>query len=283
MLGTVTTAIFAYGTGFTALSSTITPASNNSYRISITGTTNTTSSVFVQIEINTLVTSVYTGDGISGVYLWGAQLEYGLTPSDYYPVSATGFPTIVNDLSPSKFVGTLVNNITYDSRNSGSLVYDNVSAHIDLPQLPSQTNQPLSVFAWVYLNALPTTSSGIWGHYGVNSSNCHFECYSTYTRIRLGDINNTTLPIMVTGAWQHVGFTSSGIDHKYYINGALITTWTGTTGTILGGESPGHFIGKSDLPRPWNGRISHTVVYNVELTALEVQQNFNALKGRHGL
>jgi hypothetical protein len=33
----------------------------------------------------------------------------------------------------------------------------------------------------------------------------------------------------------------------------------------------------------WNGRIDSTQIYNRVLSAAEVQQNFNALRGRYGI
>ena len=34
---------------------------------------------------------------------------------------------------------------------------------------------------------------------------------------------------------------------------------------------------------PFNGKISQTLAYNRALTAAEVKQNFNALRGRFGI
>jgi hypothetical protein len=176
--------------------------------------------------------------------------------------------------------------ILYDSRNSGSLVFNNLDNYVSMPELSSQTNSPLSVFAWVFLNATPVGTKGIWGYYGVNNNNCHFEINPTATRLRLGDINKSDLPMLAIGSWQFIGFTSTGTTHSYYVNGVLSATWSGTTGTILGsnGTFPSsHDIGRSDAGRVWNGRIAHVTIYNAELTAAEVLNNFNALRGRYAV
>lgn len=182
--------------------------------------------------------------------------------------------------------GTFQNTVTYDSRNSGSLVFDNNTSYVAFPELPPQTNSPLSVFAWVYLNATPTGTNGIWAHYGVNNNNIHYEINPTATRLRLGDTNKADLPMLAIGSWQFVGFTSTGSSHSYYVNGVLSTTWTGTTGTVLGGNGAfpsSHMVGRSDATRVWNGRIAHVAVYTAELTAAEVLNNYNALRGRYGV
>jgi len=185
--------------------------------------------------------------------------------------------------------GSFVNVTTpvlYDSRNSGALVFNNLDNYVAMPELPSQTNSPLSVFAWVFLNATPAVTNGIWGHYGVNNNNIHYEINPTATRLRLGDINKGDLPMLAVGSWQFVGFTSTGSSHSYYVNGVLSTTWAGTTGTILGGNGTfpsSHMIGRSDATRTWNGRIAQVAIYTAELTAAEVLNNFNALRGRYAV
>lgn len=183
--------------------------------------------------------------------------------------------------------GSLMLGPTYSESGGTGLVFDNVDDYVDAGFLPQQTDSPLSVFAWVYLNATPAAgvTNGIWGHYGLSSVNCHFETYTTYTRVRLGTSNNVSLPVLPAGVWSHVGFTSSGSNHSYYVNGTLQATWSGVTGAILGdtGSSPSHMWGRSDGLRTWNGKISMVTVNLVELTATEVDQNFQAMRGRYGV
>ena len=233
------------------------------------------------------------GQGIVIIRYLGAPKATGgtITSVDGYTVHTfanTGASTFVVAPPAVDFrsYGTFQNNVTYDSRNSGALVFDNNTSYVAFPDLPSQTNSPLSVFAWVYLNATPVGTNGIWGHYGVGNNNIHYEINPTTTRLRLGDTNKADLPMIAIGSWQFVGFTSTGSSHSYYVNGVLSTTWAGTTGTILGssGAVPSsHMIGRSDATRVWNGRIAHVAVYNAELTAAEIVNNYNALRGRYGV
>ena len=78
-----TGAVISTGTGYTAQ---IVNAGNGWYRCAVTATSSATSSVFV---VTTAISgnNSYTGDGTSGIYLWGAQLNTGqLGP--YVPTGA---------------------------------------------------------------------------------------------------------------------------------------------------------------------------------------------------
>ena len=60
------------------------------YRCSVTGTATSTKTDAFYIQIQTGTTDVsYTGDGTSGIYLWGAQLEQSATVGEYIPTTST--------------------------------------------------------------------------------------------------------------------------------------------------------------------------------------------------
>ena len=83
----------AAATNSTYLSSTITPIVNGWYRVSVTGIPNTsgTSSTFYSVRVQQ-TSGIFQGDGQSGLFLWGPQLEIGTSPTTYVATSTTGVP-----------------------------------------------------------------------------------------------------------------------------------------------------------------------------------------------
>ena len=69
----------------------ISSVGNGWYRCSIVYTSVVTGSVGHEIQIATSAASggvIYTGDGYSGIYIWGAQLEAGAFPTSYIPTTS---------------------------------------------------------------------------------------------------------------------------------------------------------------------------------------------------
>ena len=115
-LGTVVSSV-------SATSSSIVPVGNGWYRCSMGNTsTGTTGNVSIVLADGTGNPS-YTGDGTSGLYLWGAQLEAGAFPTSYIPtttaaatrsadvasITGSNFSSFYNQLEGTMFVNSTTN------------------------------------------------------------------------------------------------------------------------------------------------------------------------------
>ena len=86
---------------------------NGWYRCSLTHTATDTASAAVQLRLTdsaTTATSNYTGDGASGIYVWGAQLEQSSNVGEYVKTTGTisSAPRFDHDPTTGESLGLLV-------------------------------------------------------------------------------------------------------------------------------------------------------------------------------
>ena len=111
-------------------------------------------------------------------------------------------------------------------------------------------------------------------------------------------ILRTSNPVIVNNTWYHVVSTytyGTGSSWKIYINGVeqsvTFSSGNGNADPIQPAD-PSIYIGLGEDGRPafntgsgeeWLGKIGKVGLYHKTLTAAEVKQNFNALRGRFGI
>ena len=96
-----------------------------------------------------------------------------------------------------------------------------------------------------------------------------------------GDVACSDTTTHALNTWYHFVGTYDGSYIRFYNNGVLKNSVAGS-GTV-GGSGVNMVVGSYSGNYFMNGTISIVKIYNRTLSAAEVSQNFNALRGRYGL
>lgn len=205
--------------------------------------------------------------------------------------SYTSPQTVVKNLVPDLSDGEFIDVPTFSSSNSGFLSFVSNDG-IRFPNSTTLDVQNVSVEVWIKTNA--TSQNGFWFEKGtVNTQYSlfqeggaifwrhYFSNLSLYNQLSV-----TTSTYINTSNWYQVVGTFTSGTRRIYINGSMVAsdTQAGTLNTNAGGMSIGVYGGYSGgRGYYYNGNLSSCRVYSKELSATEVLQNFNALRGRYGV
>lgn len=214
-------------------------------------------------------------------------LDAGNTKS--YP----GTGTTWFDKSGNAYNGTLTNGPTFSSANGGSIVFDGVDDYVATTGIQAPS---FSINSWVRLNEI-NRFHGIIGRADsifsnlsyafriLNSNNLSISLSNSGTSVAPYFEITSPTPLQVS-TWYNFTVTFSKPTTTLYINGntSIVDTnfnydlYNSTSNTIIGGYTYGN--GLSYLLK---GNMGNICFYNRALSASEVQQNFNALRGRFGI
>lgn len=209
------------------------------------------------------------------------------------------------DLSRSENNGTLINGPTFSSANGGSIVFDGTN---DYGEIPFETIlndcsfefwfRATSVRAYQYMLSLRNNSvtNTFALYFDLNDTDEAGANQTMWVYWNSGGANKSTIPKTGTygdwndSTWRHYVFTRSTTvapNTLHYMNGNLVTSVTRAgTQTIQFGNGSGYKLYIAQLGSNlyhFPGQQSVIKIYNRVLSAQEIQQNYNALKGRYGL
>jgi hypothetical protein len=88
-----------FGAGFSNVSGRVDLAGNGFYRIQLTVTSNTATSIRAAFNLLSGTTSVFTGNGTDGVLIYGAQLEVGSYATSYIPTLGASVTRVADSAS----------------------------------------------------------------------------------------------------------------------------------------------------------------------------------------
>ncbi len=231
---------------------------------------------------------------VNGVTLWvdGFQLEKASSASSFNSISNTN-GTTWRDLIGNGNTGTLTNGPTYSSANGGSLSFDGTNDFVTTANTTISGSQTFSV--WAMVTGGPNAPAGILtqhnyastANFGINHVGANKLAPSIgYTNgTREYDAKVTNFIITNDVIFNAVLVYNSSENKIYwYINGQLDSSYIlsatpkSTNYPICLGRWDGGYGAYY-----FNGRVYSGNIHNRALTAQEVQQNYNATRGRFGI
>ena len=198
-----------------------------------------------------------------------------------YPATGTTW----NDLSGNGRNGTLTNNPSYSSLNSGSIIFDGTDDFVQCSG--SVTATEATFLCWIRRNGDQGGYDGILFSRGSSVTGMMFQSSNQLAYAWNNAINtytwNSGLTIPdLTWCMVAVSVTSTSAT-AYLCQSSGITSVTNTvshTSTTLDNIK----LGQDDFGgRLFTGNIALAQLYNRALTAAEITQNFNALRGRYNV
>jgi len=218
------------------------------------------------------------GDGTPRIVTNGLVLNLDAGRQNSY----AGIGTAWRDLSGNGNNGTLVNGPTYSSANGGSIVFDAVDDYFSGSFSCNKTYY--SVDFWCYPTSLTNYNWSIgfnsfWGDFGVHTTSTGGVYVGTSVASRINPWRDN---VYVLNTWQNFTWTFDNGTGKFYKNGALETS--GNLSLSTSGSFTTYYNGGGGSASNCTGRLSTFKVYSGRaLSASEISQNFNAIRGRYGV
>ena len=234
----------------------------------------------------------------SGDFDW--YMGYGTTNTTGYryytglKVEEGSFPSLV-DLSRNGNDANLINGVGYNSGNLGSLVFDGVNDYSLISLNNPGGDWVHSIEFWMNMNQnqsaisirqdpfqIGTPSISRYSAVDISNNNFNWYFYSNDCRV--------TTNLFVANTWYHIGLTYAGggatsTNKQLYVNGVNVPFNTSGSANLNIPANSTLSIGRDHgrTTAHFNGKISNFKIYNRALTPQEIQQNFNALRGRFGI
>jgi len=221
----------------------------------------------------------------------GLVLALDAANTKSYPGSGTTW----NDLSGNGYNGTLVNSPTFSTDGVGSFFFDQTNDRVDVEKNGAELGIADTAISGELIikkdSGFP--SNNLQGHIGFGGSGEGLSIKNTNPRYFLDgynasdtrvttDFHSTTFANTYQYTWLILCFTFAGETLKTYTNGEYYTTGTFTGGIQTIQDKDFNIATGFGYYRTY-GNIASTKLYNRELSADEVYQNYNAQKSRFNL
>jgi hypothetical protein len=232
--------------------------------------------------------------------IWGMQLIYprngqlGILP--YKPnysivgsASRTITPKTWTNLIGTENNGNFVN---YASPNysNGVLVFNGTDQYASITKPNPNITGLISIELWInFASAAGNVPIMKGSHFALNISSSTWQWADSSNYSFANFIQRTVSGLYTVGQWTHLVITKdASFNVNLYKNGQLIDSRAAFGGNLTAVTSTTWLGGYSDTDTApasarFSGSLSVAKVYNAALSAEQVLQNFNALRGRYGV
>jgi hypothetical protein len=203
------------------------------------------------------------------------------------PTSYPGSGTTWTDIAGSRNFA-LVNSPTYSTDNGGYISFVPASSQYATSSASLPNLSTWSVEVWHYYTS--TTGGNpciITELYPGVTSNINYSLGSNSAAgLQSGFFNGswrtTTAHSLTINNWYQIVGTYDGATIKLYVNNSLVQS-TSYSGTPISSQGGIRLMRRWDLGNYWGGRLGVVRIYNADIGAAGVTQNWNAQKSRFGL
>jgi hypothetical protein len=204
--------------------------------------------------------------------------------------SYPGTGSFLRDLSVNGKIGTLFNGLTFSTDNGGTFVFNGINHSIQILGSTESFYSEGTISFWMnssnivdYKSPFSTSAFSGKGISFIQTSASEFMIliFNDLGNAALHYYNTLDSPLFQNTWYNVVAVWNKSTNNIIgYLNGVQKfnsnnITWPTLLEIIRIGNGFGSFY--------FGGKISQTLMYNKALTSQEVQQNFNALRGRYGI
>jgi len=211
------------------------------------------------------------------------------------PKSYVGSGTSVNDLAKSGEIWTMTPEITMGTKGFNFLLNTNAKSIVTTSSYSLGTSGDLTYSWWVKLSSGGSTYPSLFFDRGQGVT-AFVWVYVNGDSLDIQASNSVTYSAnsssgFFTGLWDTwlniaiVYSYSANSSVIFYKNGVAVTTQTAQGIRLFPNQVTTKNVGcyGGSAGHNWTGEIATMGLYNRALTATEIKQNYNALKGRFGL
>lgn len=196
------------------------------------------------------------------------------------PRSYSGSGTTWTDLSGNGNNATLVNGVGFNSDRGGSLTFNGTSHYLSLNSIIS--DKPFTISFWFKINS--SKNQSLYTSRTVLGSGISVFLLTNTMRFDTGSQQSISYDVPISNII-NLNLITNNSNKLLFVNGQLQASYSfastidnisSTLATIgasqISGSSLGNYL---------DGSIYNYSIYNKALTADEVRQNYDALKGRY--